>query len=236
MIDSKAALYCSLSLSDRKLWTSNSCMDNETGIKAEFHKTCITSKQLQKCLQTAARKHQFWFCSKLVSLPHLLLSNLEMSPKGHTSCLENELDYVQAEFLCLIPSLTPETTVRHRKWVKLQSSNFVMGVFVHIELDPIHPIFGKVFDIAVIDRTMILSVQDCIGTSFSTHYNSFVIKAKVDVRAVGIHRLLDHRPLHARQNFDRNDKDLYISLPYVITTLGSQVSSLVCTVFVQYTE
>ena len=84
---------------------------------------------------------------------------------------------------------------------ELQSSNVVMGVFVHIEHDPIHLIFGKVFDIAVIGRTMILSVQDCIGTSFSTHYNRFVIKAKVDVRAVDIHGLLDHRPLHARQTW-----------------------------------
>ena len=215
MIDSKAALYCSLSLSENfgpliHAWT----MRQES--KLSFIKHVSHQSNFKNVCKTAARKHQFWFCSKLVSLPHLLLSNLEMSPKGHTSCLENELDYVQAEFLCLIPSLTPETTVRHRKWVKLQSSNFVMGVFVHIELDPIHPIFGKVFDIAVIDRTMILSVQDCIGTRFSTHYNSFVIKAKVDVRAVGIHRLLDHRPLHARQNFDRNDKDLYILLPYVM--------------------
>ena len=161
MIDSKAALYCSLSLSENfgpliHAWT----MRQES--KLSFIKHVSHQSNFKNVCKTAARKHQFWFCSKLVSLPHLLLSNLEMSPKGHTSCLENELDYVQAEFLCLIPSLTPETTVRHRKWVKLQSSNFVMGVFVRIELDPIHPIFGKVFDIAVIDRTMILSVQDCI--------------------------------------------------------------------------
>ena len=32
----------------------------------------------------------------------------------------------------------------------------MVGVFVHIEHDPIHPIFGKVFDIAVIDETMII--------------------------------------------------------------------------------
>ena len=36
-----------------------------------------------------------------------------------------------------------------------------------------------------------------------------------EVRAVDVHTLADHRPLHARQNFDGNDKDLYISLPYI---------------------
>ena len=115
MIDSKAALYCSLSLSENfgpliHAWT----MRQES--KLSFIKHVSHQSNFKNVCKTAARKHQFWFCSKLVSLPHLLLSNLEMSPKGHTSCLENELDYVQAEFLCLIPSLTPETTVRHPKW------------------------------------------------------------------------------------------------------------------------
>lgn len=91
----------------------------------------------------------------------------------------------------------------------------MVGVFVHIEHDPIHPIFGKVFDIAVVDETMIISVKTYIGSYFCTHYNSFVIKAKGEVRAVDVHTLADHRPLHARQNFDGNDKDLYISLPYI---------------------
>lgn len=110
--------------------------------------------------------------------------------------MENESDYVQVELLRIIPSLIPESDVRHPKWVKLQSSHFIVGVFVHIEHDPIHPIFGKIFDIAVLDETMIFSVKTYVGSYFGTHYNSFVIKAKGEVRAVDVHTLADHRQLH----------------------------------------
>ena len=59
------------------------------------------------------------------------------------------------------------------------------------------------------------SVKTYVGSYFCTHYNSFVIKANGEVRAVDVHTLADHRPLHSRQNFDGNEKDLYISLPYI---------------------
>lgn len=49
------------------------------------------------------------------------------------------------------------------------------------------------------NETMIISVKTYIGSYFCTHYNSFVTKAKGEVRALDVHTLADHRPLHARQ-------------------------------------
>ena len=72
--------------------------------KLSFIKRVSRQSNFKNVCKTAARKHQFWFCSKLVSLPHLLLPYLEKSPKGYTTCLENELDYVQVELLRIMVS------------------------------------------------------------------------------------------------------------------------------------
>ena len=102
--------------------------------------------------KTAARKHQFWLCYKLVS-GSLLHPTLEVSSTGDSLPLGNEPDHVQIEFFRIAPSFTQETIVKHPKWVKLQSSYICFGVFVCIKYDPI---YGKVIDIIVVEETVIL--------------------------------------------------------------------------------
>ena len=72
------------------------------------------------------------------------------------------------------------------------------------------PKFGKVFDIIVFEECVLLCVHEYIGSYFCAHYNGFVIKQTAYQLAIDINSLVDHRPLHARHSFDKNDTDYYV--------------------------
>ena len=75
------------------------------------------------------------------------------------------------------------------------------------------PVFGKVFDVIVIlNRRIVLCVQQYYGHVFNAHYNSFEITTRGIVSAVFVDQLDDHRPLHSTSTFVSSD--LYITLPY----------------------
>ena len=85
-----------------------------------------------------------------------------------------------------------------------------------VDYDDLEPKFGKVFDIIVVEDSVILCVDVYIASCFYSHYNGFVIKRTADHMAIDINTLFDHRPLHARHSFDKNDTDLYVCLPYIL--------------------
>lgn len=67
-------------------------------------------------------------------------------------------------------------------------------MFVCLNYDPIQPTFGKVFDIAVIDQAVIVSVCEYVGLCFCAHYGGLIIKSKASIRAVDmqISLIIDH--------------------------------------------
>ena len=127
--------------------------------------------------------------------------------------LREEDVFVQNEVLKVMPDIILDTQIEHPKWVTLQSSKFCNGVFVLLEKDDMTPVFGKVFDVIVIlNRRIVLCVQQYYGHVFNAHYNSFEITTRGIVSAVFVDQLDDHRPLHSTSTFVSSD--LYITLPY----------------------
>ena len=190
------------------------CMRQEA--KLSFIKRVSRKSNFKNICKTAAKKHQFWLCYKLLSPTNLLASEMECSPKVNVSHFSDEPDYVQDKILQIIPSVSVEYAVKHPKWVKIQSSSFVPGVFVCVEHNFLEPKFGKILDIIVVDSTVILCIEEYISSCFYAHYNGFVIKSTGRQMVVDINSLFDHRPLHARHSFDKNDTDFYICLPYFL--------------------
>lgn len=98
--------------------------------------------------------------------------------------------------------------------MNLQSSHFCKGLYVLLKYDTMHPVFGKITDLLLINHTLIICVIEYYGHTFYSHYNAFMIKFRGVVSAVNVHSLVDHRPLHARSSFVSSDMNLYITLPY----------------------
>ena len=188
------------------------CMRQEA--KLSFIKRVSRKSNFKNICKTAAKKHQFWLCYKLTSESNLLIPQLQYSPKIVTSRLIDEPEYVQDKIPQIIPGLSMEHILKHPKWVKILSSTFIPGIFVCIEYDFFEPKFGKVFDIIVFEECVLLCVHEYIGSCFCAHYNGFVIKQTACQLAIDINSLVDHRPLHARHSFDKNDIDYYVCLPY----------------------
>ena len=74
-----------------------------------------------------------------------------------------------------------------------------------------HPVFGKITDLVIINHTLIVCVIEYYGHTFSSHYNAFMIKSRG--LAVNVHFLADHRSFHARSSFASSDMNFYITLP-----------------------
>ena len=84
-----------------------------------------------------------------------------------------------------------------------------------LHYDLFKPVFGRVFDIAVIQNSVMLCVVEYYGHFFKEHFNSFEISHSGAYKAVHLDLLHDHRPVYARHSFVNTDKNLYISLPYI---------------------
>lgn len=181
--------------------------------KLSFIKRLSRKSNYKNVCKTVAKRHQFWLCYQIQS-PHLLAPRFEISKRFTSSILANEEDYIQMEFFQRIPKLTPDSVVSHPSFVLLQSSRLCMGVYILLKYDDITPVFGKIVDIVCFNDTVVLCVQEYYGHTFNTHYNCFSISHHGILKAVHLDNLSDHRPLHARRNFVRSDKSLYIMLPY----------------------
>lgn len=182
--------------------------------KLSFIKRVSRQSNFKNVCLTAAKKHQFWLCHQMLS-SELLTPTLDQSTKQLSCVLSEEEDYLQAAFLYIMPHLTEDTTVSHPGWIALQSSQLRKGVFIILEYDLFKPVFGRVLDIAVIEKTVMLCVLEYYGHCFNEHFNSFEISHHGVFKAVDLHLLHDHRPVYARQSFVNTDKNLYISLPYI---------------------
>lgn len=101
----------------------------------------------------------------------------------------------------MIPDLGLESIVWHPK-VNLQSSHFCNGVYVLLKYDSMHPLFGIVVDVHVVQDTLVIQYH---GENFSSHYNAFFIKTRGVVTAFRVHSLADHCLLYARSSFCRSD-------------------------------
>lgn len=180
-----------------------------------FVKTVSKRSNYKNVCKTVAKKHQFWLCHQIQSDPHLLIRKFEISKKFLSCSLNKEDDYVQREILRLIPGVPLDSCVQHPNWLDLQSSHLCKGVYVMLKYDLVRPTFGKLFDIACIEHTAILCVQEYYGHVFNSHYNAFEIATRGTILAVSVDTLDDHRPLSARQTFVSSDTSTFISLPYM---------------------
>lgn len=144
---------------------------------------------------------------------NLFIPVVDLSKKQFSCVLGEEEDYLQAEFLRLMPNTSLDVLVSQ---VTLQSSVLRKGVFIILDYDLYKPVFGKVIDLAVIQSTVLLCVIEYYGNYFNSHFNSFEISHHGVLKAVNIETLHDHRPVYARQSFVNTDHSLYISLPYII--------------------
>ena len=92
--------------------------------------------------------------------------------------------------------LSADSVVSHPSWVNLQSSHFCKGLYVLLEYDTMHSVFGKITDLVIINHTLIVCVIEYYGHTFSSHYNAFMIKSRGVVSAVNVHFLADHRSFY----------------------------------------
>ena len=102
---------------------------------------------------------------------HLLVHRFEKSKKITSNILANVEDYIQSEFLRLIPKLTPDSFVSHLSFVLLQSSRLCIGAYILLQYDDIRPVFGKIVDIVCYNDTVLLCVQEYYGHYINSHYN-----------------------------------------------------------------
>ena len=182
--------------------------------KLSFIKRVSRRSNYKNVCLTVAKKHQFWLCYQMLS-SNLLVPTLEQSKKLFSCVLSEEEDYLQAEFFRLMPEITLDTIISHPYWISLQSSQLRKGVYIVLIYDLFKPVFGKIVDIAVIGKTVLLCVLEFYGHCFNSHYNSFDISHHGVFKALNIESLIDYRPVFARQSFINSDKSLYISLPYI---------------------
>ena len=137
-------------------------------------------------------------CSELIT------TTLELS-KRQRSCALSE-DYLQDALLQIMPQLTEGSIVIHPDWISLSSYQLRKGVFVILKYDFFKPVFGRLTDIAVMEKTVMLCVFEYYDHSFNEHFNSFEITHHGVYKAVSLDLLQDHRPVYAKQSFVNTEK------------------------------
>ena len=140
--------------------------------------------------------------------------------------LSNKEDYLQRELLQL--NLNLDSIIEHPNWINIQSSHLCKGVFVLLHYDVVRSVFGKVLDIATVEQTIILCVQECYGHIFHDHYNAYEIKATGTVVAVNLRVLTDHRPLRARATFISTDKSSYYNSAIFVLNAQAKEAAITC--------
>ena len=125
--------------------------------KLSFVKRVSRRSNYKNVCLTVAKKHQFWLCHQML---YLLIPILDVSKKQFSCILSEEEDYLQAEFLRLMPDTSLDVIVSHPDKVTLQSSVLCKGV---LQYDLFKPVFGKVIDLAVIQSTVLLCVIEYDG-------------------------------------------------------------------------
>lgn len=126
---------------------------------------------------------------------------MSYSTKYTSQPLFSEDDYIQAEFLTLIPNLSLESEIKHYSWIKVQSSTLCKGTFVLVKYDVESPVFGKVVDILCYISAILLYVQEYIGVVFCSHFNAFLVRSHGRFNVLNMDTIPDHRPLTVRSSF-----------------------------------
>ena len=70
----------------------------------------------------------------------------------------------------LMPDIALDTVVSHPDWISLQSSKLRKGVYIVLNYNLFKPVFGKIIDVAVIEKTVVL----CVLEYYGHHFNSLL--------------------------------------------------------------
>lgn len=182
--------------------------------KLSFVKRSSKRSNFKNVAQTVAKKHQLWQCFKLHMEHPYLHTTVELSRKKVVCALEAEAEHVSEKILTLFPTLKSDSVVEHPAWVKIHSSLYRKGVYLLLHYDMMSPDFGKILDIAVVNETVIFSLQVYSTEFFDTHYHAYVIKGSSDRVAVHMDILPYHHPLYAKRTFVSTDETVNIILPF----------------------
>lgn len=182
--------------------------------KLSFIKRVSRQSNFKNVCLTAAKKHQFWLCHQMIQ-SDLIIPELEMSTKQQTCTFGEEEDYLQVAFLEVITNLTNDNMVTHPDWVSKNVYQLRKSTFIILQYDFFKPVFGKIVDIAVMDKTVMLCVVEYYGNFLNEHLNSFEVSHYGVIKAVSLDALHDHRPIYPRHSFVNTDRHLYMSLPFI---------------------
>ena len=192
--------------------------------KLSFIKRVSRCGNFKNVTQTAAKSHQLWQCQKIQSDELILHPDITFSPKVVNSSLKDEAqhikDMVRKELLPVQPNVdahvdSESVPVTHPNWVKVQSTKYTKGAYVIVKYDPIDPVFGKIVDILLVDKTVVLSLEKFVSQYFYPHYNAFVVSSSAGLLALQQHRLEYHKVLYGRNSFVRYDLKCYVTLPHL---------------------
>lgn len=184
--------------------------------KLSFVKRSSRRGNFKNIQKTVVKHHQLWLCYQLECETHMLCPKPQLSPKETCSVLSTECDRVKLQILTIAPSISPNCSLKHHRWLKIHSLVYKIGTFVLLQRDDIAPKFGKIEDIIVSENQAIFFlVEEHLGYSFSTHYNAFMVNSTLNKLVIDVHSLKDHHPLMVRRSFDVSDHCLYIVLPYI---------------------
>ena len=155
-----------------------------------------------------------WQCFKIHCERPYLHATFKQSPKTVVCTLEAEAEHVSEKILTLFPTMNADSAVQHPAWINVHTSLYRKGVYLLLKFDAMSPEFGKVLDIAVVNDTVIFSLQVYSTNFFDTHYHSYVIKCSSVHVAMPMDILPYHHPLYAKHTFVPTAETLYITLPF----------------------
>ena len=90
--------------------------------KLSFVNRVSRQSNYKNICKTVVKKHQFWMCNQLLKDQHVLTPSITSSPRVKSITLRNEDECIRTEFIRLIPSISPESEMKHAEWFKVQSS------------------------------------------------------------------------------------------------------------------
>lgn len=187
-----------------------------TKAKLSFVKRSSRRGNFKNIQKTVVKHHQLWLCYQLECESHMLCPKPQLNPRETCSVLSTECDAVKLQILTIAPSLSPNCSLKHHRWLKIHSLVYKIGTFVLLQRDDMLPKFGKIEDIIVSENHAIFFLVEVhLGYSFSTHYNAFMVNSTLNKLVIDIHSLKDHHPLMVRRSFDVSVHCLYIVLPYI---------------------
>ena len=167
-------------------------------------------------VQTVVKHYQKWLSYYLHCAEHLLYVEPELS-RTHSQTPEFVSGHLISALRKVDPQISKDCTIYHHKWLKIQSTHYKLSSYVLLHRDDFSPLFGKIIDILCVrSKGIFFQVEEYSATTFSSHYNSFVITPSNNYKCIDAHALQhDYHSLLARRSFDSSDGNLYITMPFI---------------------